>query len=147
MTVRQLLTHTAGLSYTLSEEAGSLYHRLGISDGIDSVAFDLGENLRRLAAAPLVFAPGSAWRYSLAIDVLGAALERATGEPLPKAIGQLVTGPLGMPDTGFIANDPVRFAVPYANAEPQPVRMTENIGCAASGRIRCIGALCAIAGV
>lgn len=127
LTVRQLLTHTAGLSYMLSEEAGSVYHRLGISDGIDSVAFDLGENLRRLAAAPLVFAPGSAWRYSLAIDVLGAAIERATGEPLPKAIGQLVTGPLGMPDTGFVANDPARFAVPYANAEPEPVRMTENI--------------------
>ncbi len=65
LTVHQLLSHTAGLSYVLSEEFGTCYHTLGISDGLDLVDFDLQENLRRLAAAPLLYAPGSAWRYSL----------------------------------------------------------------------------------
>jgi CubicO group peptidase (beta-lactamase class C family) len=127
LTVHQLLTHTSGLSYVLNETPGSAYHLLGISDGIDEVKFDLFENLRRVAAAPLTFAPGSAWRYSLAIDVLGAVIERVTGEPLAQAVEQLVTAPLGMRDTGFVADDPARFAVPYANAEPEPMRMTDNV--------------------
>lgn len=68
LSVHQLLTHTAGLSYWLLEAPGSAYHTLGVSDGIDLVDFDLAENLRRIAAAPLAFEPGSAWRYSLALD-------------------------------------------------------------------------------
>lgn len=54
LTIHHLLTHTAGLSYGLLEEPESPFHALGISDGIDVVDFDLRENLRRLAAAPLV---------------------------------------------------------------------------------------------
>ncbi|MBN3789784.1 serine hydrolase domain-containing protein [Burkholderia sp. Ac-20353] len=127
LTIHQLLTHTAGLSYGLAEEPDSAYHRLGISDGIDRVEFDLDENLRRLAAAPLVFAPGTAWQYSLALDVLGAVIEQATGEPLGDAVARYVTGPLGMRDTGFVSREPARFAVPYANGVPQPVRMDDNI--------------------
>lgn len=127
LTVHQLLTHTSGLSYSFLEESDSRYHQLGISDGIDRVDFDLAENLRRLAAAPLAFAPGSAWRYSLALDVLGAALERATGVALPQAVAQLVAEPLGLRDTGFVASDAARFATAYADGAPEPVRMTDNV--------------------
>lgn len=91
LTIHHLLTHTAGLSYGLLEEPDSPFHALGISDGIDVVDFDLRENLRRLALAPLQFAPGSAWRYSLALDVLGAVVENATGLPLDLAVEKLVT--------------------------------------------------------
>ena len=66
LTVHHLLTPTSGLSYVLNETPGSAYHALGISGGIDKVDFDLADNLRRLAAAPLAVEPGSAWRYSLA---------------------------------------------------------------------------------
>ncbi|MGS0894353.1 serine hydrolase domain-containing protein [Burkholderia stagnalis] len=127
LTIHQLLTHTAGLSYWLLEPPGSAYHELGISDGIDRVGFDLHENLRRLAHAPLSFAPGSAWQYSLALDVLGAAIERATGLTLADAVAQLVTSPLGMRDTGFVSGEPARFAVPYADAAPEPARIGENV--------------------
>ncbi|MCY1267059.1 Esterase EstB [compost metagenome] len=127
ITIHQLLTHTAGLSYVLSEESGSLYHTLGISDGIDLVDFGLDENLSRIARAPLVYMPGTSWRYSLAIDVLGAAIEQATGKPLALAVKELVTDPLGMTDTGFLATDIERLAVPYANAADEPVRMTDNM--------------------
>ncbi|WP_038784111.1 serine hydrolase domain-containing protein [Burkholderia pseudomallei] len=127
LSVHQLLTHTAGLSYWLLEAPGSAYHTLGVSDGIDLVDFDLAENLRRIAAAPLAFEPGSAWRYSLALDVLGAAIERETGRALPDAVARLVTTPLGMRDTGFVAADPARFAVAYANAAPEPARITDNL--------------------
>jgi len=127
LTVHHLLTHTAGLGYGWSEESGAAYHALGVSDGLDLVDFDLQENLRRLAKASLFHVPGSAWRYSLALDVLGAAIERATGEPLARAVEQLVTIPLGMRDTGFVADSPERLAVPYASASPEPVRMTDNM--------------------
>lgn len=127
LTIHQLLTHTAGLSYGFLEEPGSPYHILEISDGIDQVDFDLRENLRRLTAAPLSFPPGTGWRYSLALDVLGAVLERETGQSLAQAIQHLVVDPLGMRETGFVAEDSGRFAVPYANSMPRPLRMTDNM--------------------
>ncbi|WP_081770168.1 serine hydrolase domain-containing protein [Luteimonas huabeiensis] len=125
--LHHLLTHTSGLGYGFQEPEDGPYHRLGVSDGLDHAGIDLDENLQRLARAPLHFAPGTAWRYSLGIDVLGAVIERASGRSLPEAVAQLVTGPLGMLDTGFVAVDPGALAVPYADGAPAPVRMPAEI--------------------
>jgi CubicO group peptidase (beta-lactamase class C family) len=127
ITVRQLLNHTSGLTYGLAEPSSHPYHQLGVSDGIDLSGITLDENLRRLGQAPLSFAPGSAWRYSLAIDVLGGVMEKATGKTLPQVVAQAVTTPLGLADTGFVARDPARLATPYVNAQPVPTRMTDNM--------------------
>ncbi|MBO9710427.1 MAG: beta-lactamase family protein [Caulobacter sp.] len=127
ITIGQLLDHTAGLTYGLAEPASHPYHTLGVSDGVDQSGLTLDENLRRLGQAPLSFAPGSAWRYSLAIDVLGGVLEKATGKPLPEVVAETVTQPLGLKDTGFVARDAARLTTPYINAQPQPARMTENM--------------------
>ena len=127
ITLRQLLTHTSGLTYGLAETASHPYHRLGVSDGIDLSGITLDENMRRLAQAPLGFAPGSAWRYSLAIDVLGSVAEKATGKPLPQIVAETVTQPLGLKDTGFVARDPARLTAAYYNAQPAPKRMTDNL--------------------
>jgi CubicO group peptidase (beta-lactamase class C family) len=127
ITVRHLLTHTAGLSYRCFEPGDSPYHTLQISDGLDHPGLSLAENLRRLIEAPLAYEPGSAWRYSLATDVLGAVIAEASGEPLPQAIRRLITGPLGMKDTDFIVVDRGRLAVPYADGTPDPVRMTDGM--------------------
>ena len=124
--LHHLLTHTAGLDYgfhTAPGEADAVYHRLGVSDGLDLVDFDLDENLRRIAQAPLLFAPGSVHRYSVAYDVLGAVIERATGQPLPDAIEALVTGPLGMRTVAFHVPPGTPLVVPYVDAKPQPNRM------------------------
>ncbi|KRA61953.1 serine hydrolase [Caulobacter sp. Root655] len=126
ITVRQLLNHTSGLTYGLAEPSSHPYHQLGVSDGIDLSGITLDENLRRLCKAPLSFAPGSAWRYSLAIDVLGGVMEKATGQTLPQVVAQAVTTPLGLADAGFVARDPARLATPYVNAQPAPTRMTDN---------------------
>jgi CubicO group peptidase (beta-lactamase class C family) len=127
ITVRQLLNHTSGLTYGLAEPASHPYHALGVSDGLDRSGITLDENLRRLAKAPLGFPPGSAWRYSLAIDVLGGVMEKAAGAPLPQVVADTVTKPLGLADTGFVARDSARLAAAYVNAEPAPKRMTENM--------------------
>lgn len=126
ITIRQLLTHTAGLTYGLAEGPSHPYHTLGVSDGIDLSGISLDENVRRIGQAPLAFAPGSRWRYSVAIDVLGDVIEKATGKSLPEVVAETVTRPLGLKDTGFAARSPDRLATPYANAQPAPTRITDN---------------------
>lgn len=126
ITLRQLLDHTSGLTYGLAEPASHPYHALGVSDGIDLSGITLDENLRRLGKAPLSFPPGSAWRYSLGVDVMGGVMEKATGKTLPQVVAATITGPLRLADTGFLARAPARLTAAYVNAQPAPTRMTDN---------------------
>lgn len=126
ITVRHLLTHTSGLTYGFRESVDSPYHEVGASDGLDHSGISLEDNLQRIAAAPLLFAPGQGWQYSMSIDVLGAVLAVAGNASLPIVVRQYVTAPLDMIDTGFHVTDPDRLAVPYADAQPSPVRMRGN---------------------
>jgi len=126
ITVHHLLTHTSGLTYSFAEPADGPYHRAGVSDGLDAPGRSFADNLRRIASAPLAFAPGSAWAYSLALDVLGAALEVAAGESLGEIVRRRVTEPLGLEDTGFAPPDRSRLAAAYADAALEPVRMGET---------------------
>jgi len=127
ITLHQLLTHTSGLGYRFSEPQGSTFHALDISDGLDQPGLSLAENLRRLVAAPLSFAPGTAWRYSLGLDVLGAVIERAADRPLADVVRQHVTRPLGLTDTGFAVTDMSRLVTPYAEGRPQPLLMSDGM--------------------
>jgi CubicO group peptidase (beta-lactamase class C family) len=120
--VRQLLTHTAGLSYGFMQPADGPYLQLGVSDGMDAPGLGFEEELRRIVAAGLFYEPGTQWGYSLGIDVIGAAIERITGLQLPAAIAELVTKPLGMQHTSFEAPKDQALATPYADGTP-PVRM------------------------
>lgn len=126
ITIRHLLTHTSGLNYRFSEAEGGPYHHLGVSDGLDDSGISLDENLRRISRAPLLFAPGTSWHYSLATDVLGRVIEKVTNQNLDLAIKSLVTGPLAMKDTEFVASHPERLAVPYTDGKPVPVRMPQH---------------------
>ncbi len=126
LTIQHLLTHTAGLSYGFYEPEDGPYHRAGVSDGLDISSLSLDDEMRRIGAAGLAEAPGTRWRYSIATDVLGAVIARASGQSLQNAVQRLVTGPLGMADTGFSANDVARLTVPYADALPTPVRMADD---------------------
>lgn len=123
ITVQHLLTHTSGLGYGFFEPADGPYHKLGVSDGLDSSGITLDENLRRLARAPLLHAPGTAFAYGLSTDVLGRIIEKATKRDLAAAVRALVTEPLRMADTEFVASHPERLATPYADGKPAPVRM------------------------
>jgi CubicO group peptidase (beta-lactamase class C family) len=126
ISIHQLLTHSAGLTYVFMEPQDGPYHRLRISNGFDRTDADLDEIVRRIAAAPLTYEPGAGWGYSMAIDVLGAVIEKATRQPLPQAVADLVLNPLDMSDTGFAVVDPRRLVVHYADGTPQPRRMTDD---------------------
>jgi CubicO group peptidase (beta-lactamase class C family) len=122
--VRHLLTHTAGLAYP-SLAADDPYVAAGVSDGLAHPGMSMQENLRRIASVPLYFRPGSAWRYSVATDVLGAIIAVVHGNSLADAVATYVTDPLRMRDSGFVVREPERLAVPYADGNPRAVRMGE----------------------
>ena len=122
--IRHLLTHTSGLGYA-EPKPRDPYRAAHISGGSDQPGLGMEENLARLASVPLFHAPGTAWRYSMAIDVLGAVMAKAFGGTLGEAVAAFVTGPLGMPDTGFAIVDRQRLTVAYADAQGEPVRMNE----------------------
>jgi CubicO group peptidase (beta-lactamase class C family) len=126
ITIHQLFTHSAGLTYVFKEPADGPYHRLRISNGFDRTDADLDEIVRRIAAAPLSYAPGAGWGYSMAMDVLGAVIEKATRQSLPQAVAELVLSPLDMKDTGFAIVDTRRLVVPYADGKPEPRRMSDD---------------------
>ena len=126
ITVRHLLTHTAGLNYGFKEPADGPYHQARVSDGLEQPGLSIDENLRRIASVPLLYRPGSVWHYSLATDVLGEVVARAGNESLPNVIQRLVTDPLAMKDTTFSVLDASRLATAYADANPQPVRMNDS---------------------
>lgn len=126
ITVRHLLTHTAGLNYGFKEPADGPYHQARVSDGLEQPGLSIDENLRRIASVPLLYRPGTVWHYSLATDVLGEVIARAADASLPNVIQQLVTGPLAMKDTTFTILDASRLATAYADADRVPIRMNDS---------------------
>lgn len=120
ITIDHLLSHLAALDYGFNQPEDGAYARAGVSDGIGDTGITLAENLRRLAEVPLDRAPGTRWRYSLATDVLGAVIEAVTDRPLPEAMADLVTDPLGI-EAGFAA--PASISANYASDSTPPRRM------------------------
>jgi CubicO group peptidase (beta-lactamase class C family) len=102
------------------------YHRLRISNGSDRTDADLEEIVRRIAAAPLSYEPGAGWGYSMAVDVLGAVMEKAALRPLPQVVAELVLNPLDLKDTGFAIADTHRLVAHYGDARPQPRRLADD---------------------
>jgi CubicO group peptidase (beta-lactamase class C family) len=124
ITVRHLLTHMSGLSYKFIEKPDSPYHKANVSDGLAEPGLSMAEFLKRLGSVPLVHEPGTAWRYSLSVDVLGEVVARAGGGSLPDVLKRVVLDPVAMPDTAFTIAKSDRIAWPYSAAKP-PVRMTD----------------------
>jgi len=109
-TVRNLLTHTAGLGYSFWNEQLARWQK---ATGTPSVASGSGASL----SAPLLADPGEAFIYGTSTDWLGKVIEAATGTGLDVAINQGVTGPLGMDQTTFLMTGEQR-----ANSTPVHIR-------------------------
>ena len=127
ISLRQLLSHSSGLGYRFLEaDAQGPYARAGVSDGMDAAVLTLQDNVQRIAQAPLLFAPGSQWLYSLGVDVAGAVAEAATGQSLQQLFEALLARPLGLRDTAFSTGEVDRLATPYVSDAPQPHRLQEG---------------------
>ena len=97
-TLRELLTHTAGLTYG-REPMGGLETLYEAADVWRSA--DLAQMAAKLGAVPLAYQPGAKWVYSLAMDVQGAIIETLSGQSLPDFMQEKIFVPLGMVDTAF----------------------------------------------
>ncbi len=114
ITVRHLLTHTAGLGYTLTQTGpiAKAYAAAGLDGGqfTRTPPPGLPAQVRipglaafadRLAELPLVYEPGTQWSYSVSLDLLGRVIELASGKSFDSFLDETIFAPCGMADTGF----------------------------------------------
>ncbi len=135
ITVRDLLTHTAGISYGTEPSVATMYEAkgLGPAAGFGWYTADKSEpvcdTMERLGTLPFVSQPGEAWVYGYNTDILGCIVEKAAGTPLDAYIRDRVTAPLGMKDTQFFlpAAQKDRLAAVYSSGpEGKFVRAPEG---------------------
>ena len=100
ITVEHLLTHRAGFSYDFNIGcAVAPYYRQ--AEIMENGYRDLGDIISILSELPLVFNPGSHWRYSVATDVLAYLLETVTQKTITELLRKYILNPLEMSDTNF----------------------------------------------
>lgn len=103
ITIRDLLTHTSGISYAQigSETANAIYYKAGVVGGIGLKGGLLKDNILKLASLPLMHQPGEKFTYGLNTDVLGYLIEVISGISLDQYFRKNIFEPLGMKDTYF----------------------------------------------
>jgi CubicO group peptidase (beta-lactamase class C family) len=128
ITIRDLLTHTAGLTYGFME--ATLVDAQYRERGIDFLAREgtLAEMTARVAALPLLAQPGSAWNYSVATDVLGHLVAVVSGRPFADYLREEVIAPLGMVDTDFHVRPELmpRFCAAYVYDKERHLRRFDD---------------------
>jgi len=127
ITIRQLLTHTAGFSYgyeSASHPVDKMY-----AESWRSLRYDksLSEMMALMFEIPLIAQPGSRWHYSIATDVCGYLVELISDMPFADFLQQFIFEPLGMQDTGFEVSPEKlkRFASLYGYTEANPLAQLE----------------------
>ena len=117
VTVRDLMRHTAGLTYGVfgNTPVDQLYRKAAVLSAADTNQ-DLAAKLGKL---PLMFEPGTRWHYSVATDVLGRVVEVASGKPLDEFFAERIFKPLDMRDSGFFvpADKLDRFAANHGTTD------------------------------
>ena len=124
ITVHDLLTHTAGISYGRERHTEDLYKAQGL--GYAGPAYGwytahkeetLCDTMDRLGPLPMAAQPGERWVYGYNTDILGCIVERVSGKPLDEFFQEFITAPLGMRDTFFFlpaSHDKKRLAAVYS---------------------------------
>ena len=112
-TMRELMSHTAGFGYGLSDQhpVDKLYREKGVLG-----ANGLADMIKRTAEIPLMFQPGTKWSYSSAVDIQGYIVEKLSGQKFGEFLQQRIFKPLKMTDTAFFvsADKASRLAAVYA---------------------------------
>ena len=133
VSVRDVLTHTGGLTYGgglpgvgIQHPVDRVYRDLGVRTF--DAASTLGEFMDKLGQVPLRYQPGTAWMYSLSTDVCGALVERISGVPFDQYLRERIFEPLGMVDTAFqVAPEHVgRFAANYGRNAKKETNLVDD---------------------
>jgi CubicO group peptidase (beta-lactamase class C family) len=131
MLIRDLFTHTAGLTYNFLEDTpvSKMYLDSGL---LSNPEVSLESVVAELARLPLAYQPGARWHYSMSIDVLAHLIEVLSGKPLQDFLKERVFSPLGMNDTGFSvpAQNRSRIAAMYGHPDVATHQFTEIISSA-----------------
>ena len=115
ITIEDLLTHTAGISYGRESQVAAMYEAKGLGPAAGNGWYTADKDepicvtMERLGTLPFVAQPGEEFVYGYNTDILGCVVEKASGMPLDEFIHTRITGPLGMKDT--------RFFIPPAERE------------------------------
>lgn len=127
MTIRDLMTHTSGLTYGFTErtEVDAAYRQLKL-DGSSILTLD--KLVDRLADLPLEFSPGTAWNYSVSTDVIGYLVQLLSGQPLDDYFQEHIFKPLGMTETGFQVrpDQQDRFAACYLHQPGDTMKLQDD---------------------
>jgi CubicO group peptidase (beta-lactamase class C family) len=107
ITIADLLTHTAGVSYGTEASVAALYQPKGLGPAAGNGWYTadkdepICETMERLGTLPFVAQPGEQYVYGYNTDILGCVVEKASGMPLDAFIRTRITEPLGLKDTHF----------------------------------------------
>lgn len=135
ITIRDLLTHTSGMSYGTDAPVAAAYEAKGLGPAAGNGWYTADKNepicdtMAKLGTLPFIAQPGEKWVYGYNTDVLGCVVERAAGLPLDEVIRTRITAPLGMKDTFFYVPNSLRerLATVYASgADGTIVRAPEG---------------------
>ena len=118
ITIRQLLSHSSGLSYGFFDPGTVIFQALN-ERGVHNPMTTLAQMVDVLAGLPLIYQPGTSWEYSLAIDVVARLVEVISGQSFDTFIKARILDPLGMVDTGFVVphKDQGRLVAYYVGAD------------------------------
>ena len=129
MTIRDLLSHTSGLTYGFMERTNvdAAYRKLGVADRTRA-GYTLRDMVDTLAELPLEFSPGTLWNYSVSTDVVGHLIEVISGQRLDAYLREHVLEPLDMRDTSFVIADAQvpRFAANYERQADGTLRLLDD---------------------
>jgi CubicO group peptidase (beta-lactamase class C family) len=125
ITIRDLLTHTSGMSYGTEPSVAALYEKKGLGPAAGAGWYTADKNegvcdtMERLGTLPFVSQPGENWVYGYNTDVLGCIVEKVSGVPLDAYVRDHITTPLGMKDTQFFlpSAQKDRLAAVYGSGE------------------------------
>ena len=125
MTIRDLLTHTSGLTYGFMQSTAvdAMYREQAVEQ-----SKSLEEMVQKLAKIPLLFSPGTRWSYSVATDVCGYLVEKISNIPFDDFLREQIFEPLSMEDTGFFVPDEKihRFAANYQRTENDDLQLFDS---------------------
>ncbi len=142
MTMRQLMTHTSGFSnwqpMVGDTPIAKAYRALGLTpgafvdrfrDGFGPQVVGLDAYIAQLPEVPLIAEPGTAWNYSMGLDVMGAVIARASGMGFDAFLRRRIFEPLGMASTAFqvAPQDAPRLTTLYGREGGEPVALDRGL--------------------